>query len=361
MGEVWVADLLSQPSGVWNETMLQQIFEAECTQIIQAEVVPPNENNMMRDRLIWAGDPSGSYSVKKGYRMLKGVPEGEDQCEELWNLIWKAQGLIPKVRMFIWRACQGALPTAQSLHRRINSISPMCARCQGENEYPTHLLFFCPTSRVVWHASDMTLRVEMLPIDIKECVLLLMRILPAEIWMKVANIMWCLWKVRNSEVLEGIVVRPLKVLMEAQAMATPVRSDTPSSRREQQLQPCEVPNRNVVLLVDGSWDTTGKARVAWVAYGNADMAEIVCAMPVKATTAFQAETMAVQLAILWFKHTGQCMGSGGVTIFTDCKVLITLLKAGSHTEVPSWHALENLLQIEKEIEVIQRPVEVEYM
>lgn len=63
--------------------------------------------------------------------------------------IWKLV-IPPKVRLFVWKLCQGILPTRSNLRRRIIQIEGGCLWCAREKETSTHLLFKCISARDVW-------------------------------------------------------------------------------------------------------------------------------------------------------------------------------------------------------------------
>ena len=97
--------------------------------------------------LFWPYTNNGVYTCKSGYRFLKEEAEMEATIPPLrdkhvWKAIWSMQ--VPqKVKMFIWRACQNAMPTKQALMRRTIIGNSICDRCQAEVEDPLHALWTC--------------------------------------------------------------------------------------------------------------------------------------------------------------------------------------------------------------------------
>ncbi|KAL0805382.1 hypothetical protein Bca101_097873 [Brassica carinata] len=57
--------------------------------------------------------------------------------------------MLPKIKMFICRVGQNALPTGENLQKRELLIPTLCCRC-GEPETTLHLLINCPFAREVW-------------------------------------------------------------------------------------------------------------------------------------------------------------------------------------------------------------------
>jgi zinc-binding in reverse transcriptase len=169
-----------------------------------------------------------------------------------------------KVRLFLWRASQGGLATGQELHRRLRRIQPICSRCNSESEYLTHLLFFCPSSRAIWFSSELALHVDGLPLCFRQVLLLWAWIMNDKQQVMAANLLWCIWKARNTEVIEGTKIQPMKIIYQAPMMETV--ASTIRGKRRHQLQPTMVPAGHGIILVDGSWDQQSRVGLAIVVY-----------------------------------------------------------------------------------------------
>ncbi|KAK9986113.1 hypothetical protein SO802_031064 [Lithocarpus litseifolius] len=63
--------------------------------------------------------------------------------------IWKLN-VPPKVRNFVWRACNDILPTRANLFRKKVCTDPLCAICGQTDETVGHVLWGCPMARNVW-------------------------------------------------------------------------------------------------------------------------------------------------------------------------------------------------------------------
>lgn len=124
-----VADLSDPLGGIWKEEVVRETFlPFEANEILDMPLHPiPLDNTF-----VWNHEKSGENSVKRDTVLLRytrgnrrwsrfvGVPS-------LWKKIWSLN-VPPKVRVFVWRLCSGALPTALGLRKRTKSISPLCSR-----------------------------------------------------------------------------------------------------------------------------------------------------------------------------------------------------------------------------------------
>lgn len=133
------------------------------------------------DKRVWMSNKSGDYSVKSGYiynrnqiaNTLNTTASSSHQTKpDLWNFIWQSNTL-PRVKQFLWNACQNAIPTVENLHRRRIVHDPLCPICKKEAETTEHALLLCPWTIQLWRASPL-----------------------------IATAMWCIWKDRNRFVFE---------------------------------------------------------------------------------------------------------------------------------------------------------------
>ena len=105
-----------------------------------------------QDQWIWVAEPSGCYSARSAYRVIReGIPtEGQDGgFKELWKL-----KVPPKVAMFVWRLIKDRLPTRDNLKKkRVELQDYLCPFCRLEDESASHLFFHCRKIIPLWWES----------------------------------------------------------------------------------------------------------------------------------------------------------------------------------------------------------------
>lgn len=74
-----------------------------------------------------------------------------------WGKLWQLN-ILPKIKDFIWKACNNALPTRDNLIKGNINVEPICPICNGNNESILRNLVTCPRVEQVWHASMLTIR-----------------------------------------------------------------------------------------------------------------------------------------------------------------------------------------------------------
>lgn len=115
----------------WNVDLLKQVllpFEVErVCKIPLSRRLPP-------DSLCWDLEKDGVYSVRSAYRALFADVRCEESGpvsmqSEVWKLIWGG-AMLPRIKLFAWRACLEALPTRCELHARVQAMN-LVVRCVG--------------------------------------------------------------------------------------------------------------------------------------------------------------------------------------------------------------------------------------
>lgn len=148
-----VCELIDQDSQWWNIALIKDIFlEEDVAKICSLAISPRTQ----QDRMVWAGNKNGVFSVRSAYHLAKDLNSrhdsgcsGCDSMTPLWKRIWKISGprVIP---LFLWQACNNILPTNENLFKRRITTDPLCPICQMEVETVGHVLWSCPAARDVW-------------------------------------------------------------------------------------------------------------------------------------------------------------------------------------------------------------------
>ncbi|KAH9689005.1 reverse transcriptase domain-containing protein [Citrus sinensis] len=129
------AKLGSNPSFVWrknvvvadfiddkNQWMKEKVVQCFPEEVAQRILRTPLPRTPQEDRMIWHFDKYGCYSVRSGHQVAVRMkfpdnPECSDSSKTQWKVIWSNE--IPeKIKIFMWRAAQNLLPTANNLWRK---------------------------------------------------------------------------------------------------------------------------------------------------------------------------------------------------------------------------------------------------
>ena len=106
--------------------------------------------NEVCDRLIWAENISGKFTVKSAYALALEEQShlGMVDCSNgsVRRKLWKTIGqlkLPQKLKHFTWKASHDILATKRSLAMRKIVSNRVCDLCGQDEETVTHLLWFC--------------------------------------------------------------------------------------------------------------------------------------------------------------------------------------------------------------------------
>ncbi|RZB64931.1 DNA ligase 4 isoform D [Glycine soja] len=107
----------------WKINWRRNFFDHQIDMVaaFMAEIDDVHIHRSSMDILTWRDDPSGSYSTKSVYNLLKdaGNIVTEDSASKIiWNL-----KIPPRAIAFSWRLFQNRLPTKANLRRRMSAMS----------------------------------------------------------------------------------------------------------------------------------------------------------------------------------------------------------------------------------------------
>ena len=125
-----VADLFNENSKIWNmETVQMLLPQWEGT----IKAIQPSITGAP-DKQIWLSTPSGEYTTKSGYhttiaRKTEELEQVEAAGEVEWfKSVWNLN-TSPKIKMFLWKVFQQAIPVGELLIARHIPSYGLCKKC----------------------------------------------------------------------------------------------------------------------------------------------------------------------------------------------------------------------------------------
>lgn len=150
-----VADLVDPESNAWNIKMTESTFwPIDRNRILSVPLGAITSD----DRVVWHYTKDGKFLVKSAYQLLLAAKfsEGESRVgsssgvpDVRWSELW-GLNLLPKVRMFLWRATKNILPLGAELFRRHISENPLCGHCCNHLETISHVSMQCRGLGDIW-------------------------------------------------------------------------------------------------------------------------------------------------------------------------------------------------------------------
>ncbi|XP_035545040.1 uncharacterized protein LOC118348156 [Juglans regia] len=176
------------------------------------------------DKLVWQFTTNGIYTVKSRYHLSKELEcdlEGETSVKakekQAWKTIWKLR-VTAATKMFLWRACNEALPLLANMRRREVVEHSSCLVCKQEPETPGHVLWGCIAAKDVWGQGVMKVQKLSFQSDlIFDIWSRLIEILSSEELDEVAVTMRGIWSRRNNVIHGKEFKHPTPVHQHAKA------------------------------------------------------------------------------------------------------------------------------------------------
>lgn len=227
----------------------------------------------------------------------------EDNTDsKFWAWLWKDTQIIPKLKVFVWRAIHGALPVKEVLAVRIHHIDPTCQICGRGPETIMHALFKCDFARAMWLVSDLGLGTDDLPDSFKEFISTIWQSLSADQFGNFVCLLWAVWRSRNEVIFNHTKQTPgackafFKTAKEScqhvqlnTGLASQTRSNTTSAAVAHLGDPAPQVSQ-IMCYVDGSWDQEGRAGIGVYLTQNGMLLQWL-SKSVRALNSTQAEAM----------------------------------------------------------------------
>ncbi|KAJ4809917.1 Ribonuclease H-like superfamily protein [Rhynchospora pubera] len=268
------------------------------------------------DRPIFTATKNGKFTLKGAYYAILSEHETSFTSPMMRSLVkrtWHCKGLLPKVRIFLWKVVRAILPVDQIFVNRMRKQQQGCPICGYHSEDVVHALFKCQQARCIWLSSSMGIRTDSLPENIVQLMGELTTAVDDHVFTKLANILWYYWKDRCTQVYEGKTVKWHQVLAQALGLEklmslAQLTMSTPTIQGDE-----DITNSDYVCYVDGSW----------------------------AFSPLHAEVLAVKAAVNAIK-LGNFMPC---IIFTDCRILQAVITGLETVDSVEWKAYRDMLDV----------------
>jgi hypothetical protein len=210
-----VSDFIKRDERDWETSQLEEMLSPVAVEAIRRTTLPMFPT---ADIFMWKSNLGGQYTVKSGYNLIhqrllqkdSGSTSAPPQIVNptFWSRFWQLK-LQPKIRIFIWKGCHGALALGHNLQRRVPSINSTCPMCGDTLETWDHLMWLCPFAARVWFALELGIVRDKLPYqgvrewlqaDPTQCP---QGSDPAHTLVTKCIIMWGIWMERNAVVFRG--------------------------------------------------------------------------------------------------------------------------------------------------------------
>ncbi|KAJ4800731.1 Ribonuclease H-like superfamily protein [Rhynchospora pubera] len=360
--KIKVTEVFDFGADQWKREELTRLLGEDITAHIVQTVQKPYRMQGLSDKLNWNYNKSGRYTVKDGYN-CSIMRMGRQESEVTWKCIWTWKRIAPKVRVFMWRLLMDGLPLANNLHRRIHTISPMCTRCNQENEFATHCFFFCHGSRMVWFGGELGLRTDELPLDIKEAVQYITQGMNEDQICTFCYTLWEIWLARNDWHFQRKNFDPREVCAKVRPWKGGARkggAEVENIPPEIDFPPYELNPGGWQMIVDASWDAVHKAGIAYMMYCE-ERLHMMGMENQQADDPFEAEALALQAAVLYLNSSFGDQRSKVIQIFSDCLNLVKTIEELDLENLSSWRVRPILANIIREIATSAHYISVKHV
>ncbi|KAJ3691224.1 hypothetical protein LUZ61_020388 [Rhynchospora tenuis] len=331
-----VSDFIEPSSSSWRTETLIEHFGFHIALFISLTVKVPAGENTRSDRLIFCYAGNGKFSLKLAYRLLSSTrSQSRVPAEPLWKIVWKCKGLIPRVRLFLWKGMHNSIPVGDVINLRLTGRLQPCRVCGADTESIAHLLFKCPRARQMWFLSALSIKSEALPDNFSQIIGLMHNALEESAFTSFVHTLWSYWKLICKEFFEGCKFSPSQVHSMASSFdktsllsgLLPIQLPSDSTRE----------NYKINCFVDGSFadDSAGWANLL---FSENELIEYSLDYGA-ATSALCAELKALIHAM----HIMQEKGMESCLLLLDCLLLVNVLNGSTAPENCDWRLYDDLL------------------
>ena len=324
-----VSDFLTREIKQWNIAALKEVFPLLVDTIT---LLKPSMTGRS-DGVAWLGSRSGIYTTRSGYFAAAELEQQQTTTAQTldWKkLIWTGR-TSPKIKLFLWKITQGALPTGANLQQRGLLQHITCVRC-GEVETESHLFLHCEYAEKIWSASLFKDQVN--PSTCSEFLeaLKLGKIATCLPPVGVVSdvfpwICWFIWLARNQLIFEKRFIEPEESLAKAIGAAREWNLAQPPPKAQPQRTNSRMITPDLDDLIVCYSDAAWKKESNIAAFGcifkdkrGSTVSETSC-VEKNVPSPLVAEALALRCALL----TVISLDFSKICFKTDCQTLITVL------------------------------------
>ncbi|KAJ4755003.1 hypothetical protein LUZ62_089408 [Rhynchospora pubera] len=339
-------ELIDSSSNQWRTRELISCFGFHGAVYIACRFPQPPTGAGAADRLIFKPTQNGKFSFKGAVRLLMGLPRViETRDRIILKAIWHTKGIIPRVRLFLWKLFHDRVPSLGTYASIMRRNIPSCQICDSEEESGMHVLFKCPSARSFWLASYLGLQSDLVPGDPKQLLQFIAGTLQDRMFVGFANHLWALWKHRCGVVHEGKSFNALSALRIANsydALSGVILSRNLHSTRnelhtDEQMQ---ISREGLHCWVDGSYDGQGWGGWAYLIFEK-DTLKMYGAEADYIVSPFHGELNAISSAMKAVQKEGWL----NCVFHSDCQVLCNLLNGKADMDVVPWQCFSQALDL----------------
>ncbi|CAN6691397.1 unnamed protein product [Malus baccata var. baccata] len=358
-----VSSLIDSSSRQWDFDFLRPFLSSADQRVIQETIIG---DSRWKDRLVWAANWNGKYSVKSGYRWLQirsievrdhQMPAVRSISKTLWKCIWQL-AVPPKIRHFLWVSLHLGLPTGKALFNIRLSSSPSCPLRLSADETVEHVFLRCPWVAAVWFGGALNYKVDAAGIVswtrwLQDVFSINWGSSADRQWFQayVSFSCWFIWKARCDFVFNQVPVNPSKFIFSLSfafrifllavsflGCARPVLD----SREEVAGRWCPHSSPFVKINVDASWSKSSRMGFAGVVARQVGGRFRVA---VRSSIMAPSSLVAESFAILRGCELGASLGFSSVIIESDSLQAISCLNGS--LENGSWEAFPILARAQR--------------
>ncbi|CAA7057126.1 unnamed protein product [Microthlaspi erraticum] len=260
--DLTVAAIINHQTRDWNREKIQEVLPNHLSDILRVKL----SKKGAVDSFLWLPTKSRVYSVKTDYYAAMEMKLDPSQQQQQHSINWRTdiwQAIIsPKMKVFLWKIVQEALPTGENLLNRGLMDTPCCTHC-GELETTDHLFFQCRFAKEVWTLSPFSTNI--IP-QLEQTFDNILKASKAWICLPptgVCNgplfpwICWSIWKSRNLQIFEDRSFSPAetitKTIKEAKEWQHAQLTNPKPIQRAYQGNSKKPHQNYITCFTDGAW------------------------------------------------------------------------------------------------------------